>query len=197
MIGEILGGVSALASLFGSVQSARQNELIDSNIERQKSELQTWYDREYNRSYLDTPEAKSVIRLLNDQIKDQLARQNQAGVIRGASDEAKVAMAERLNKSLGQYLSGLAEYGLRNKSLADRQYQALKQNLSQLELQNLTNKSAQWANLMKNAMNLGIGASMADALGSFDALDDKLLALLGKKKPSQSIIDWYRQTGKY
>jgi len=54
MIGEVLAGLSALSSLFGSLKSAQANTAIDRQLERRQMDLDTWYNKEYNINYLDT-----------------------------------------------------------------------------------------------------------------------------------------------
>lgn len=176
MIGEILAGVSAISSLLGTFKSAQANSAIDADVSRQKSELQTWYDKEYNQNYLDTDEAKSTIQILRNQMAEQMKKVDQNNAIRGASDEARVATADRLNQRLGSNVTQLAGYGTRYKDSIRREYQGLNQNLNALNLGILQNKSQNWSNFGTNAMNLGIGA--AELMGS----DNPGLSGLWKKK---------------
>jgi len=194
MIGEILGGVSALASLFGSLKSAGANQAIDSQLARQRSELQTWYDKEYNQPYLDTEEARSTIQLLRNQAGEQMKKVDQGNAIRGASDETRVATADKLNRGMANATTQLAGYGTRKKEYTNRLYQGLKQNLSQIELQNLQNKSQQWSNFMGNAMNAGTGFAQAGGSGAFEDWDNKL-STLWKKKPSAGVVSAYQKRG--
>ena len=172
MIGEILGGVSALASLFGSLKSARANQAIDSQLAKQRSELQTWYDREYHQPYLDTEEARSTMQILRNQAGEQMKKVDQNNAITGASDETRVATADKLNRGMANATTQLAGYGTRKKEYTNRLFQSLKQNLSQMELRNLENKSAQWSGFMQNATNAGIGFAQAGGSGAFEGLED-------------------------
>jgi hypothetical protein len=172
MIGEILGGVSAIASLLGSLGSAGANRRIDTQLAKQRSDLQTWYDREYNQNYLDTEEARSTIQILRDQAKEQMKKIDQSNAIKGASDEARVATADKLNRSVGQNVTQLAGLGTRKKESANRMFQILNQNQNALELQNLQNKSQNWSNFSNNAMNAGIGFAQAGGEGAFSSLED-------------------------
>ena len=58
MIGEILAGVSALGSLYGSWRSAGANENVTGFLNKRQSDLDAWFNREYNTNYLDTAELK-------------------------------------------------------------------------------------------------------------------------------------------
>ena len=172
MIGEVLAGLSALSSLFGSMQSAQANRAVDRQLQKRQSELDTWYNKEYNMNYLDTDEAKGVSELLNRNRKQVMKKVDQRNAITGASDEARVATAESINRSVGNNLTQLAGYGTRYKDSVRREYQGLKSNLDILEQQNLQNKSAQWSNFMTNALNAGIGFSQAAGEGAFQGCED-------------------------
>lgn len=182
MIGEILAGVSALGSLFGSLKSAQANRDMDSQLANQKSELQTWYDTQYNQNYLDTDEAKSTIQILRNQMAEQMKKVDQNNAIKGASDEARVATADKLNQRVGQNMTQLAGYGTRYKDAARREYQFMKQNLDNMELRNLQNKSQNWSNLGNNAMSLGIGAAEAGGSDAFGDTDRSLVNMWKNSK---------------
>ena len=168
MIGEVLAGLSALSSLFGSLKSAQSNKSIDRQLARRQSELDTWYNKEYNINYLDTEEARSIVQLLNRQREEGMKKVNQGNVIRGASDERRVATAEELNENIADSLTRLAGYGTRYKQGIRREYQQRKAGLEDLEYRNLQNKSEQWSNFMNNATAAGIGFAQAGGEGAFD-----------------------------
>jgi hypothetical protein len=182
MIGEILAGVSAIGSLLGTIKSAQANRAIEADVSRQKSELQSWYDKEYNQNYLDTDEAKSTIQILRNQMAEQLKKVDQNNAIRGASDEARVATADRLNQRMGSNVTQLAGYGTRYKDSMRREYQGLNQRLNELQLGILQNKSQNWANFGTSAMNFGIGAAEAGGTGAFNEWDNSISNFWKKKK---------------
>ncbi len=188
MIGEILGGLSAFSTLIGSLKSAQANQAITGQINNRQSELDTWYGKEYNQNYLDTDEAKSTVQLLRNMVQQNMKKVDQNNAIKGASDEARVATADKLNTSVGNNLTQLAGYGTRYKDSIRREYQGLKQNLDNLELQNLMNKSQQFSNLMGNSLNAGIGFAEAGGSGAFDDWDGKLTSLF--KKPASTKKVW-------
>jgi len=136
MIGEVLAGISALSSLFGSLKSAGANRAIDRQLQKRQSELDTWYNKEYNMNYLDTDEAKSVSELLNRNRDQAMKKVDQRNAIKGASDEARVATAESINRNVGDNLTQLAGYGTRYKDSIRREYQGLKGNLDNLQHSN-------------------------------------------------------------
>lgn len=168
MIGEVLAGLSLVSSLFGSLKSAQDNKRMDRQLDKRQSELDAWYNKEYNMNYLDTDEAKSVTQLLNRQKEETLQKVDQNSAIKGASDEARVATADKINRSVGDELTRLAGYGTRYIDSIRREYQGLKSNLDNLESYNLQNKASQWSNFSSNATNAGIGFAQAAGEGAFD-----------------------------
>lgn len=170
MIGEILGGVSVLASLFGGAQSARANRAVDNQLAKQKSELQTWYDKEYNQNYLESSEAQSTLQLLRNQMGQRMKAVDQSNAIRGASDEARIATADKLGQGYSNAATQLAGYGTRKQDYTNRLYQSLKAGQDAQQMQNLQSKAANWTNFMGNAINAGIGAAQAG--DSFTSLED-------------------------
>jgi hypothetical protein len=196
MIGEILAGVSALGSLLGTFKSAQANQNIDKQIRQRQSELDTWYNKEYNTPWLETPEGKSLVTLMNNQRDQTMKKVDQNNAITGASDETRVATADKVNRGTADTLARAAGTGGRyNQQILNRQYQGLKYGLDNLELQNLSNKNQQWGNFMNNAMNVGIGAAEATGGGAFNEWDNKLTGLWKKRKAMQAGVAAAGQIG--
>lgn len=184
-IGAAIALASLAAAAFGAGKSAQANREADEQLRRRQNELDTWYTKEYNQNYLDTDESKSTMRILSNQLKDQLKKSDQAGIVRGASDEAKVATTGNLTRGLQDNITRLAGYGTRYKDSLRREYQGLKGNLDNIEWQNLLGKSANWSNLSSNAMNAASGAFQADATGAFKPWEEKIGSWFrGSKKKS-------------
>lgn len=193
MIGAGLAIASGLASLYGSMKSAQANRAIDDQLRRRQSELDTWYNKEYNQNYLDTEEAQSTVALLRQQMAEQMKKYDQNSAIKGASDEARIAQADQLQKRMGQNVTQLAGYGTRYKDMIRREYQGLNANLDQLQAQNLQNKNQQWMNFMGNATNAGMGFAEAGANGAFDNWDNKLTSMF-KNRNNKSWTKTYGPT---
>lgn len=190
MVGAILAGLSTAASLYGSLKSAQANKNANKQLQQRQSDLQSWYDTQYNTNYLDTAEAKSTLQVLRNNMKDSLQKTAQGNVIGGASDESKVATADKVQRRFGDTVTTLAGYGTQYKDAIRREYIGQKQNLDNLEAKTLENKSANWTNFANNAMSTGIGAIEAGGTGAFDKWDGKLTSLF-KKKPSAGVMAAY------
>lgn len=167
-IGLVLGLASLAASGYGMYKNAKANKAADQQLADRQSELDAWYNKEYNMNYLDTEEAKSTIKLLQNQMKEAMKKVDQNNAIKGASDEARVATADKLNTRLNDAVTKLAGYGTQYRDSIRREYQGLKGNLDNLQYQNLLGKSQNWANFSNNAMNTFGTAMEANSTGAFD-----------------------------
>lgn len=174
MIGTLLAVGSGLASLYGSIKSAQANNNADQQLKQRQTDLDNWYNREYNKSYLDTSEARSTIQLLRNQVLERQKKVDQSNAIKGSSDEMAVATADAGQKNITNAITRLAGYGTQRKDALQRDYQARKWGLDNLVAANLQQKSQNWNSFMNNAMNMGAGAIEADGMGAFDKWDQKV-----------------------
>lgn len=151
-------GGSLAGNLFGLGKSAKANRQYDKYIADMNQRLENWYNKEYNTNYLDTEEAKSVLRLLFEQQKEQSEDLQNSAAITGASAEKQVAQKEKLNKNYTQAVTGMSGLGTRRKENIQNQYMGRKGQIDQLTLQNLLNKSQNWntfgQNVSSTAQNL-------------------------------------------
>lgn len=174
MIGTVLALGSLAASAFASAKSAQANNAVDKQLDGRMSELEAWYQKEYNTPYLATEEAKSAITVLREQMKDQLKKQDQNNAIVGGSDERRVATAESMNKNLNNTVTRLAGYGTQYRDNARRSYMGYKGNLDNMKFGVMQQKAQNWSNLAGNAVNAFGGVVEADANGAFDKWDGSI-----------------------
>lgn len=182
MIGEVLAGLSVASSVFGSLKSAEANKRIDKQLNNRQSELDNWYNTEYSTNYLDTDEAKSTLQVLSNQRKEAMKKVDQSNAIKGASDETRVATADRLNRGMADNVTRMAGYGTRYKDMIRRGYVGQKMHLDDLQANNLQNKSNNWSNFMNNSMNAGMGFAEAAGGGAFDDWDGKITNFFKARK---------------
>ena len=177
MIGAILAGVSTVASLFGSLKSAQANENTDRQLQQRKSELQNWYDKEYNTNYFDTVGGRSTMQLLRTRNKAAMQKVAQGNVIGGASDEKAVATADAIQKNDADVIVRAGQTDQYRKDNLTSQYLGQKSNLDNLDAANLQQKGQNWANFSGNALSAGIGFAQAGGEGAFDKWDGKVNTL--------------------
>jgi hypothetical protein len=172
-VGSAIALGSTLVSLIGSgagaIGSAKANKRYDQYLEGRLSDLEKWYNTEYNTPYLDTTSGRAALSSLRTYYGDAMKKVSQGGAITGASDEAKVATGDKVQKGLADSVMRLAGYGTQYRDSIRREYQGLKMNLENMQQDNLARKSANWNNLMNNSLNAGIGA--AELFGGEDIGD--------------------------
>jgi len=181
-VGAALAIGSSLVSLFGSLKSAQANEKYDNYLNKRETDLDNWYNKEYNTNFLDTTQGRSAVGALRTQYGETMKRVNQNSAISGASDEAKVAVGDKVQRGMADQVSRIAGYGTVYKDNIRREYQGLKHNLQNMQQNNLLRKSENWSTLMDNSTKAGIGFAEADANGAFDGVDGWLKNLFGKIK---------------
>ena len=178
IVGTALAVGSGLVSLFGSLKSAEANKGYDKYLDNRLSDLDKWYNTEYNTPYLDTTAGRSAVGSLRTYYGDAMKKVSQNNAITGASDEAKVATGDKVQRGLSDSIMRLAGHGTMYRDSIRREYQNLKFPLENMKQQSLANKSQNWTNLMSNAMNLGIAGAEAGGNGAFEGTDNWLKNLL-------------------
>ncbi len=178
-LGLALGGVSLAGNIFGNIMSARQNKEIDEILSGRMNDLQSRFDQDYNTSYFDTDQAKSVIKTLSDQHTRTNERIENAGAITGASAEAKTAQRAKSQEGFGDSLTKLAGYGTQYKDMKEREFNRRSDTLQNFYLQHEMGKGDNWANFMGNASNVGEAGIAAGAMGSADG-KGRFLDLFGR-----------------
>jgi len=189
MIGEVLAGVSTLASLFGSLKSAQANNNENQQLKQRQTDLQNWYDKEYNTNYLDTSAAKGTLEVLRNNNRATMQKVAQGNVIGGASDEKAVATADAAQKDYANNVAGIAAQGTAHQEHIQDQYMNEKNNLDNLQAGNLEKKAQNWSNFSNNAMNAGVGMATTDGEGAFDKWDGKLKSLYKPKTTVNPLIN--------
>lgn len=123
LLPAISAGVSLIGSLVGGISSLNQQKKADQDLQRRRDESQRRFLQESNTNYLDTAAAKSTIATLRKQGEKQLNALNTDAVKKGASDEAKVAAASRINENQADSISRLAGFGTQyQQQIKDRYY---------------------------------------------------------------------------
>ena len=155
-----LGTIVSLASnIYGNNQSQKATEEQNSLLNKRTDDLDAWYNAEYNKSYLDTEESKSVISNLQSQMKKSLESQNNSAVKTGATAESKVATQTGLQDSYARALNNLAGGNTQRKDNVRRSYD--------MRMNDLLNQKSNMIGSEQNSWN-NFSQNIATALGSFN-----------------------------
>ena len=108
-------GISALSSIAGGVSANKRRKKADQILEDRRRRLDEWYQSEMNQPYLDRADSRAMLKRIRDYNEDELKALNTNAIKSGATDEAKVAAAGKLNKNYSQVVAQIA--GLDRKSV--------------------------------------------------------------------------------
>lgn len=160
MLGTIIGsGINLVANGIGSWlanKRAKEAQAIqDAAYEKQRQELTD----ELNSNYLDRADSQNAIRKVTDANEEAMRQLNTDAIRGGATDEAKVAMASKMNKNIAGVVGDLAAIGEQRKDMLRQERRNLDANYANLKANRLADTSG------INTLLTGIGTA-AQSLGS-------------------------------
>lgn len=136
MLGALIGaGISVASNAIGSAIANRRKRKAEEEYQKAMGQQMAQLDDEINSNYLDGAEAQNALRKQTNANKETLRQLNTSAIRGGATDEAKVAMASKLNQSTADLVGDLAVVGEQKKDLLRQQKRAM-------ELENIGHKYA-------------------------------------------------------
>lgn len=132
MLGALIGaGINIAASTIGSaIANKRRREAEEAyrkGVEAEIAEI----DKEIGANYLDGATARNTIRRVTDANTEALRQLNTDAIRGGATDEAKVAMASKLNKGTADVVGELSAMGEQRRDALKAQKRGLRRGLLQ------------------------------------------------------------------
>lgn len=160
MLGALIGaGLNVAASAIGSAIANKRKREAEQKYQAGINEQIDELNDEINGNFLDRADARNVLRKVTDANTETLRQLNTDAIRGGATDEAKVAMASKLNKQTADVVGDLAAIGEQRKD-------ALKGQKRNLKLGLLQHQYAQEADTSGiDTIVQGVGAA-ANAIGS-------------------------------
>lgn len=127
MWGAILGaGINLVANTIGTAignkRKREAEEAYRASIDREIADI----DNEINSNYLDRADAQNALRKATDANEEALRQLNTEAIRGGATDEAKVAMASKLNKGTASLVGDLAAIGEQRKDALRQQKRGIR-----------------------------------------------------------------------
>ena len=168
MIPAIIAGGAGLGNLFGSYQSAKANNRAFDYLKSKQRDLDSAYNQDYYKDYMDTVESRSAISRYRDQLKKMNPALNNTAVKTGATAETVVATGGKMNDSYAGFLNDLAGNATAYKQRIRDNYLNRKAALDGQEFNILQNKAQQWDNFGQNVTNASGSILNAWAGGAFD-----------------------------
>ena len=103
-----LAAISVASSIAGGISANKKQRKADQILSDRERNLKEWYNSEMNMPYLDRADSRAMLKRIRDYNEDELKAMNTNAVKSGATDEAKVAAANKLNKNYSQTLAQIA-----------------------------------------------------------------------------------------
>lgn len=115
LVPAIIAGVSAIAGGISSASAAKKAKKAERQLQQRRDDAERRYLHEFNTDFLDTETAKSTLSSLRKGNQKQLDAANNDAVKQGTSEEAKVALAGKLNEGYSDAAARLAGFGTQYK----------------------------------------------------------------------------------
>lgn len=160
MLGALIGaGLNIAASAIGSAIANKRKREAEQKYQEGINEQIDELNNEINGNFLDRADARNALRKVTDANTETLRQLNTDAIRGGATDEAKVAMASKLNKQTADVVGDLAAIGEQHKDVLKGQKRNLKLGL----LQHQYAQDADTSGI--DTIVQGVGAA-ANAIGS-------------------------------
>lgn len=131
--------MGAIGSIFGGMSASKAMKNVKNNIESQRKENKSWYDRRYNEDATQRNDAQAILSRTEASIRERNRQAAGAAAVGGASDESVALAKESGNKALAEATAHIAEAGERRKDAIEGEYrskdEALQGELNDLEKQ--------------------------------------------------------------
>lgn len=132
------GAYSGVNPLFGAMYGAYKNAEAVKEKERTvadyKTNLDTWYDKNYNQDFLSTNVGKAALERTREQMFDQNKQAENARVVTGGTDEAVLAAKTKNNDMFSETVNKLAAMGTARQDRVDSQYRKQQMGLLKTDL---------------------------------------------------------------
>lgn len=148
-------GLSALGSIFGGISANKRMKEADRMLADRQHKLDAWYNSEMNQPYLDRADSRAMLKRIRDYNADEMKALNTSAVKSGATDEAKVAAANQLNRNYSQVVAQIAGLGEQHKNQVRRDYMSRLDNLDSIRYQSQVGKAEGIQNMIG-----GLGSSL-------------------------------------
>lgn len=157
------------SSIIGGVQAKKAAEKANDELQAQRQKNEDWYKREYNKDYMQSPEAVAAMTKARELANEQMAAARGASAVMGGTEAGVAAQQQAANEMLADTVSGLAQAAQARKDAVESQYMQTDAALSQ-QRQNVYNQQAANSTAAANAgMQAGMSLLGADMQARLDS----------------------------
>ena len=159
-------GVSIWQQDESNKEAGKARQDYQNQLQGRIDDLNSWFNAENSKDFLDTDVARSSIRGLMGQQDRQLDALNNASAAGGATAETNIASKGKMNENFGDAIAKLLGYGTQYKQNLRSQYDyrlsSLYNPMDQLQQSRIND----WTTNSQNITNAG--SSVANAAGTID-----------------------------
>ena len=142
MLGTILGtGINLVANGIGSWLANKRAKQAQKIQDEYYKDAMADLDNEINSNYLDRADSRNALRKVADTNTEAMRQLNTDAIRGGATDEAKVAMASKMNKNIAGAVSDIAAMGEQHKDALKAEKRALDANYAGVKYKRLADTS--------------------------------------------------------
>lgn len=147
-------------------KAGKERQQYQNQLQGRVDDLNSWFESEYNKDFMNTDMAKSSIASLNRQADRNLDQMTNAASFGGMTQEGQIASRGKLNETYADAITKLLGYGTQYKNNVRSQYdyrlQSLYQPMDALQQQRI----ADWGTQTQNITNAG--NSLNSVIGTVD-----------------------------
>ena len=192
MIGKILGlGAGLAGGIVGGIKSSKAAKAQQKLIDQQRAKNDAWYNRNYYQNYLDSKEAQSAIKRVEDTMRRRKQEAQATAAVTGGTQEAVLAQEENDQKLMGDVVGNLAARGDAIKRQVDAQKQAMDNDIMGQQMKQYQMNEAGGSALM--AAGLGMVDDAISALDGDKSLNAALNLFGGKKEGKGAVLSAEQQ----
>lgn len=164
MIGAAIGaGVSLVSGIMGASKASKAAKAQQQLINDQRTKNEAWYNRNYYQNYLDSSEARSAMKRVEDTMRRRNQEAQATAAVTGGTQEAVLAQQGNDQKMMSEVVGNLASRGDEIKRQVDAQNQANENALMQQQMAQYQANEAGGTQLLGNS-----GSLLGSALSLFD-----------------------------
>lgn len=165
MIGAAIGaGVGLVSGIMGANKASKAAKAQQQLINQQRAKNEAWYNRNYYQNYLDSSEARSAMKRVEDTMRRRNQEAQATAAVTGGTQESVLAQQENDQKLMGDVVGNLASRGDAIKRQVDRQNQANEASIMQQQMVQYQANEAGGSQLLSNSGSL-IGSALTLFVG--------------------------------
>lgn len=166
ILGALGIGAGLAGGVMGGIKSAKAAKAQQKLVDQQRARNEAWYNRNYYQNYLDSKEAQSAIKRVEDTLRRRNQEAQATAAVTGGTPEAVLAQQENDQKLMGDVVGNLAARGDAIKRQVDAQNQYNENALAQQQAAQYRIEEAGGSQLMSSGLSMiGSALSLLDGTG--------------------------------